>query len=36
MKIAVTYDNGQIFQHLGGCDFVQLSDKKRACEKIYQ
>ena len=25
-----------VFQHLGGCDFVQLSYKKRACEKIYQ
>ena len=25
-----------VFQHLGWCDFVQLSYKKRACEKIYQ
>ena len=25
-----------VFQHLGGCDFVQLSYKERACEKIYQ
>ena len=25
-----------VFQHLGGCDFAQLSYKKRACEKIYQ